>query len=98
MKFEWDAKKAENNFHKHGVSFDEAKEVFFDEYGLDEYDEFHSSIEDRFIRIGMGLKNVLFVVYMVKDEQSETYRLISARGADKTYETTYWEERRKRGG
>lgn len=98
MKFEWDEKKAEINFRKHGMSFEEAKEAFFDEFGLDEYDYRHSGEEDRFIRIGIGFRNVLFIVYMVKDDHSETCRLISARLADKNYETVYWEERRKRGG
>ncbi len=98
MRFEWDERKAEINLQKHGVSFDEAKEVFLDNFSLDEYDVHHSDIEDRFFRVGLSRRNVLLVVYAVKDEITETYRLISARKASKVYETTYWKERNNRGG
>jgi uncharacterized DUF497 family protein len=30
LEFEWDANKAESNFLKHGVTFEEASEVFLD--------------------------------------------------------------------
>ena len=30
MKFEWDLNKAESNLKKHGISFDEAKSIFYD--------------------------------------------------------------------
>jgi uncharacterized DUF497 family protein len=30
IKFDWDTAKADLNIKKHGVSFDEAKSVFFD--------------------------------------------------------------------
>jgi len=43
MRFEWDANKAATNFSKHGVSFSEATEVFYDPNALDEYDSGHSS-------------------------------------------------------
>jgi len=29
MKFEWDLNKAESNLKKHGISFDEAKSIFY---------------------------------------------------------------------
>jgi uncharacterized DUF497 family protein len=95
MRFEWDDRKAEVNLRKHGVSFVEAREVFLDEFGLDDYDQDHSDQEHRFVRIGMGFRNVLLVVYMVKNEQTETYRIISARHANKEYEAAYWKERQK---
>lgn len=31
--FEWDESKAKANVRKHGISFDEAKTVFYDERG-----------------------------------------------------------------
>nr|WP_241664484.1 BrnT family toxin [Ningiella ruwaisensis] len=49
IKFEWDSAKAESNIVKHGISFDEAKSVFYDEFALQFYDHEHSQLEeDRF--------------------------------------------------
>ena len=42
MTFEWDENKNRINQQKHGVSFEEAKTVFYDEQALLEYDENHS--------------------------------------------------------
>lgn len=33
LRFEWDEKKSRSNQRKHGVSFEEAQTVFFDEHG-----------------------------------------------------------------
>ena len=49
LKFEWDNKKDKINAKKHGVSFDEARTVFFDEKAIQFYDPEHSDEEDRFI-------------------------------------------------
>lgn len=35
MEFEWDPRKAAENFRKHSVSFDEAAEAFFDENAIE---------------------------------------------------------------
>ncbi len=48
MKFEWDINKAELNIENHDVSFDEAKEAFFDDFGLDVYDDSHFDFTFRF--------------------------------------------------
>ncbi len=45
IKFEWDSVKAESNLKKHGVSFEEAKSVFFDEFALQFYDDQNSQLE-----------------------------------------------------
>ena len=34
VKFEWDAEKAASNLKKHGVSFDSAQSVFYDEFAI----------------------------------------------------------------
>ena len=34
LKFEWDPKKNEANIKKHGISFEEAQTVFYDEYAI----------------------------------------------------------------
>ncbi|MEQ1795037.1 MAG: BrnT family toxin [Nitrospira sp.] len=77
MKFEWDPRKAEINFRKHGVSFDEAGSVFLDRFALSGSDPEHSVGESRYITFGMSSLNRLLSV-------SHTYRpaairIISAR-------------------
>ena len=34
IKFEWDAAKAASNKKKHGISFEEAQSVFYDEFAV----------------------------------------------------------------
>ena len=78
--FEWDETKNLINIQKHGISFEEAKTVFFDEYALLEYDEDHSFAESRFRLLGMSIKgNVLLVVHCIRREN--TIRIISSRKA-----------------
>lgn len=43
---EWDEAKNEINIKKHGISFDEAKEVFNDPNALELYDKEHSISEE----------------------------------------------------
>jgi uncharacterized DUF497 family protein len=52
--FEWNESKSQANLKKHGISFEEAKSVFFDEYAVQFYDDEHSSDEDRFIMLGIN--------------------------------------------
>jgi len=42
LSFEWDPEKAANNVDKHGVTFEEAKSVFYDEDALVIPDPDHS--------------------------------------------------------
>ena len=50
MRFDWDDKKNQLNFRKHGISFDIAVSVFFDDNRIEYYDDAHSSLEeDRYI-------------------------------------------------
>jgi uncharacterized DUF497 family protein len=41
LKFEWDNHKDKLNIKKHGVSFDEAQTVFYDEYAIAFFDPEH---------------------------------------------------------
>ncbi len=94
MTFEWDINKNALNIKTHGIDFDEAEEVFFDEFGLDVYDDSYSDFtEHRFRLLGLTVKGVLLVVYTVRYE--EIYRIISARKATKSEESSYWNEREK---
>jgi len=54
IKFDWDPAKAASNLRKHGVSFDEAQSVFYDEFAVQFYDEAHSAGEGRFLMLGMS--------------------------------------------
>ena len=47
MEFEWDLQKEILNFKKHGFSFTEATECFYDPNGLQFEDLKHSDIEPR---------------------------------------------------
>ena len=80
MELEWDPDKNETNQRKHGVSFEEASEVFTGgESYLDLIDEEHSGEEPRSIAIGMSSTGVLFVVYT--ERHTDIIRIISARKA-----------------
>ncbi|MEO7859489.1 MAG: BrnT family toxin [Nitrospirales bacterium] len=77
MKFEWDPHKAEINFRKHGVSFDEAGSVFLDRLALSGQDPEHSVRESRYITFGMsGLNRLLSVSHTYRPG---AIRIISAR-------------------
>ena len=50
--FQWDSEKAELNWQKHTVSFEDAALVFADENRIERFDDEHSDDEDRYITIG----------------------------------------------
>ena len=62
MQFEWDPNKNEINKKKHGISFEEAKTVFYDEYAILFDDPDHSEEEDRFIILGLSQRENLCIV------------------------------------
>jgi uncharacterized DUF497 family protein len=77
LSFEFDPDKAAANLKKHGVSFDEAATVFNDPLSSTLPDDQHSNDENRFITVGMSIKQrLLFVVYTETDSR---IRLIGAR-------------------
>ena len=81
IRFDWDPRKNKANFKKHGVSFEEAQGVFFDEDAIVYDDPDHSDEEDRFLIIGRSFKlRVLFVCYCDQPDDS-VIRMISARKA-----------------
>ena len=82
-KFEWNQNKANSNRIKHGVSFDEAKTVFYDDHGRLIPDPDSSIYEERFILLGQSSEfKTLIVCHCYRDE-NESIRIISARKADK---------------
>ncbi len=88
--FEWDEEKAQANLHKHGVSFEEAQNLFKDPLEITMPDPDHSIDEDRLITIGKSdKKRVLVVVYT---ERRKKIRLISARKATRAERKKYGEK------
>jgi len=94
LKFEWDKKKNKSNANKHGVDFEEAQTVFFDEYAIQFYDPEHSEDEDRFILLGTSFKSKTLIVCHCFKEEETIIRIISARKADKSEQQAYWSERK----
>ena len=90
ISFVWDPRKAASNLRKHGISFEEARTVFFDEDGLLQDDPDHSRGEERFILLGRSSKSNVVVVCHCYRESEEVIRIISARKATKREEQTYW--------
>lgn len=76
---------------KHGISFDEAKTVFYDENARLIHDPDHAEDEERFILLGMSFKLRLLIVCHAYREGSEI-RLISARKATKTESSSYGDQ------
>jgi uncharacterized DUF497 family protein len=81
INFEWDESKAVANFKKHQVTFEEAETVFFDDFGVQFFDESHSFDEDRFLLLGMSSGAKLLLVCHCEREHASVIRIISARKA-----------------
>jgi uncharacterized DUF497 family protein len=77
IKFEWDQAKAASNKKKHGVSFDEAQSVFYDEFAVQFFDEESSESEDRFLMLGFSDEARLLIVCHCEREQGNAIRIIS---------------------
>jgi len=70
--FEWDAAKAKKNIKQHGVTFEEARSIFFDDYARQFFDEEHSQDEDRFLMLGVSINSrVLIVCHCEREQNSE---------------------------
>lgn len=81
IQFEWDDAKARANLRKHGVSFDEARSVFFDDQARQFFDEAHSDRENRFIMLGVSHRARILVVCHCERLEGDVIRIISARKA-----------------
>ena len=79
IRFEWDPAMAEENFRKHGVSFEEALTVFYDDFAIEFYDDTHSLWEDRFLLLGYTSQLRLMMVCHCYRESDSVIRIISAR-------------------
>lgn len=86
--FEWDNNKAISNYKKHGVTFEEARLVFYDKEAMVFRDDEHSLDEERFIILGsVECRGILVVIHCYRHE--DTIRIISARKATKKEQSYY---------
>ncbi|OGJ88902.1 MAG: hypothetical protein A2268_11955 [Candidatus Raymondbacteria bacterium RifOxyA12_full_50_37] len=89
IEFIWDEKKAELNYKKHGVTFNEAVTVFYDEFATEYFDEEHSDDEDRYLLLGISSQLRTLIVCYCSRENNKVIRIISARKATKN-ESKYY--------
>ncbi len=87
--FEWDATKAASNLKKHGVSFEEAQSVFYDEFAVQFFDNEHSENEERFLMLGMSVNAKFLLVCHCEREFGQVIRIVSARKATRREQTFY---------
>ncbi len=93
IRFEWSKKKEIANFRKHGIKFDEAQTVFFDENAIEFYDEDHSLKEVRYLMVGISSKfKILLTSYtVIQEKDEEIIRIISSRKATEKEQKVYFE-------
>lgn len=89
LHFEWDEPKGKANIAKHGVSFEEAKTVFYDERARLISDPDHSENEERFILLGCSSGLKLLIVCHCYRGGNGVIRIISARKATKHEAASY---------
>ena len=89
--FEWDNNKNEINKKKHGLSFETAREVFYDEAAILFDDPDQSVEEERFLIIGMVKSSKICIVSHCYRNSDKVIRIISAREATKNEKKVYWE-------
>ena len=95
LRFEWDQRKNAANKRKHGVSFEEARTVFYDERALLIEDPLDENEEDRFVLLGLSAGLRTLVVCHCYREEDSLIRIISARKAHREERRNY-EKRWKR--
>ena len=94
IRFEWDERKNLANQRKHGVSFEEAAQVFLDPWVVSVQDRIEDG-EERWQSLGLVDDVLLLLVAHTIQEESatqEVIRIISARCATPTERRRYEEE------
>ncbi len=89
LRFNWNPQKATSNVRKHGITFEEAKGVFYDDKAIEFYDDQHSDWEDRFLLLGVSSKSRLLLICHCYREDNAIIRIISARKATQTEAKQY---------
>jgi uncharacterized DUF497 family protein len=91
IEFAWDEQKRQRNRKKHGVDFEEAQSVFYDERARLIDDPDHSEHEERSILLGMSYRFRLLAVCHALYEEENIIRIISAREATSHERRQYME-------
>ena len=89
IEFEWNNAKAASNLKKHGIPFEEAKSVFYDEYAIQFFDEENSENEDRFLMLGLSNESRILIVSHCERGSGNNIRIISARKATNNERKNY---------
>ena len=89
LRFEWDQRKNLANQKRHGVPFEEAVTVFYDEYAVEFYDDEHSEREDRFMMLGRSVRRRMLLVCHCVRANGSVIRIVSARKATKNEQKLY---------
>ncbi len=89
ISFEWDENKNQINRRKHGIDFEEAKTIFYDDNAILFDDPEHSVEEERFLILGISKYENLCIVSHCYRSDDNIVRIISARKATKNEIKTY---------
>jgi len=89
MEFEWDENKNKKNIQKHGIDFNDAKEVFKDEKAKKTPDLRKDYGEERWKIVGDFVGAILSVIFTIRDA---AIRIISARRANKKEKDEYFNQ------
>jgi uncharacterized DUF497 family protein len=90
LEFEWHDAKAAANLQAHGVSFELARTVFKDAFGIERLDDRENYGEERFVIIGMAEGSVL--LYVAYTERAGRIRIISARRVTQYEQDDYFRQ------
>jgi uncharacterized DUF497 family protein len=92
--FSWDDRKNQTNQRKHGVTFEEAQTVFFDDNAIEYFDPDHSENEKRYLMLGLSYRLRVLIVSYSLQKNGSVIRIISARRATEDEQKDYLGERR----
>ena len=81
--------KIKTNQRKHGIDFEEAKTIFYDDNAILLDDPEHSMEEERFLILGISKYENLCIVSHCYRSDDNIIRIISARKATKNEVKTY---------
>ena len=84
----WDARKADSNLKKHGVDFADAAIALEDENALTVADREYGELRFKTVARSPNA-DVLLIVHA--EQEDETFRIISARHADREEQRQYFE-------
>ena len=86
--FEWDDRKADENWRKHGIDFEWAKSAFRDAFAIENIDE--RQVGE--LRINMLAMCEGILLHLTYTERETRVRVISARRATKHEQDRYYRE------